>query len=94
MQALLWPLISWIFREVVIKFVILAAVFVVVVALMPLVFEHLAPFILPQALTDAFTALPPGIWWGLDFFRMDVGVPLIISAHVARFLIRRIPLVG
>jgi hypothetical protein len=30
----------------------------------------------------------------LRFFRLDFGVPLIISAYVSRFLIRRLPVIG
>ncbi len=94
MQILLWPLISWIFREIVVKFVVFAAIVLLVVELMPLVFAYAAPFVGVTNLTAAFAALPAGIWWGVDLFRLDIGVPLLISAYVARFLIRRLPVVG
>lgn len=91
MQALLWPLISWALREVILKFLIMGAVFVVVSELVPLIVELLAPFIGVANLDTVFSALPESLWWFLDFARLDDGLPLVISASVARFLIRRIP---
>lgn len=94
LAALFAPVISWIFRTVVIKFVLMAVVFVAVSELFPLVIELLGSFILPGGLTSAFSGIPPGVWFFLDFFALDVGIPLLISAHVSRFLIRRIPVIG
>jgi len=94
MQALLWPIISWIFRQIVIKFVVFGALFAVVALLVPIAVGYLGSFISPTGLDGAFSALPPGIWWFLDIFRMDFGFPLVISAFVSRFLIRRLPVIG
>lgn len=93
MQALLWPLISWIFREVVIKFGVLAALFFVIEALMPRLLAQLAGWS-PAIITNAFAVVAPGVWWFLDKFALDVGVPLLLSAHVTAFTIRRIPVIG
>lgn len=82
------------FREVVLKFLIMGAVFIVVSELTPLVLEYLGAFISPNGLTAAFSGVPPGVWFFLDFFALDVGLPLLISAHISRFLIRRIPFIG
>jgi hypothetical protein len=38
--------------------------------------------------------LNAGVWWVLDLFNLSYGVPLLISAYVARFLIRRLPVIG
>lgn len=91
MQALLWPLISWLLREVLLKFLIMGAVFIVVSELVPMVVELIAPFIGIQSLDVVFSALPDAVWYFMDFARLDDGVPLLISAVVTRFLIRRIP---
>lgn len=87
-------MVSWLFRQVVIKFVVMAVIFIVVAELTPLVIEHLGSFVSPGGLTAAFSGIPAGVWYFLDFFALDVGLPLMISAHVSRFLIRRIPIIG
>ncbi len=88
------PVLTWIFREVVIKFVLFSAVFALVGFFAPYVITYLGNFIVPGGLTSAFTGLPAGMWWLIDMFRLDFGLPLIISAFVSRFLIRRLPFIG
>lgn len=94
MQALLWPIISWVLRAVVLKFVVMGVALVAVTELLPMAGSLLASFISSSSLTSAFSALSSGEWFFLDFLRLDVGVPLVISAYIARFLIRRIPFIG
>lgn len=94
MIAILWPVISWIFREVLIKFVIFSALFAVVSFLVPYVVQFLGTFISSTGLTNAFAGIPDGVWFFLDLFRLDYGIPLIISSMVSRFLIRRLPVIG
>ncbi|WP_263770049.1 DUF2523 family protein [Propionivibrio soli] len=94
MQALLWPIVTWIFRELVIKFLILTSVIAVVAFLVPYAVRYLAGFIGVGNLTAAFASLSPGIWFFLDYCQAGLGVPLLISAFVARFLIRRLPVIG
>lgn len=92
--GILWTLLSWLLREVVLKFIIMGAVFVIVAELTPLVVQYLGNFLSTRDLTSAFSGIPAGVWFFLDFFALDVGVPLLITAHVSRFLIRRIPFIG
>mgnify|MGYP000957129456 CR=1 FL=1 len=94
MQALIWAALRWIFREAVVKFVVLASVFAVVSVFMPMVFDYVAPFLGAAPLSSVFSALPAGVWWGIEMFRLDYGLPLLISAYIARFMIRRMPMVG
>ncbi len=91
---LLAPLLSFLLREVVVKFVVFAAVFALVVFLVPFAVSYIAPFIGTGSLTSAFGALGPGVWWFLDMFNLAYGVPLVVSAYVARFLVRRLPVIG
>jgi hypothetical protein len=67
---------------------------VIVTQLMPIVINYVQSFINPTSLSAVFVALDPSVWFYLDFFALDVGAPLILSAYVARFLIRRIPFIG
>lgn len=94
MPLLFAPLITWIFRDVVVKFLVFAAVFALVAFLVPKAVAYLGNFINPGGLTSAFGAVGPGVWFFLDFFQLGYGLPLVISAYVARFLIRRLPIIG
>lgn len=94
MQALLWPIFTWLLREVIIKFVVFAALFAVVAFLVPYAVGYLGNLVAPGSLTAAFSAIPAGVWYFLDLFRLDYGFPLAISAYVSRFLIRRLPVIG
>ena len=93
MQALLWPLLSWFVRGVVVKFIVLGGLFFVIQALMPRLIDQLSVWS-PTSITTAFNAIGPGVWWFLDKFALDIGVPLVLSAYVTRFTIRRIPVIG
>lgn len=93
-SVLLAPVITWIFREVVIKFLVFAALFALIAFLVPKAISFLGNFINPSGLSAAFGAVSPGVWFFLDFFQLGYGVPLLISAWVSRFLIRRLPIIG
>ena len=94
MQALLWPIVSWLLREVIVKFFVFTALFAAVSLLVPYAVEYLGSFISAAGLTSAFSGLSAGLWYFLDLFRLDIGVPAVISAFVSRFLIRRLPVIG
>lgn len=94
MLNILAPLVSWIFRGIVVKFVILTAIYAVMAVLIPKAIELVAPNISSSGLTSAFSGLGSDVWFYLDFFALGYGIPLILSAAVARFLIRRLPLIG
>lgn len=92
------PIISqafaWLFRVVIVKFLLMSAVWLLITEFMPFIFELLSVFIDTSALSSSFSSIPAGVWFFLDFFALDIGLPLLISAHVSRFLIRRIPGIG
>lgn len=94
MPAFLWSLVSWIFRGVVVKFVFLTGIFGLLAVLIPKAIELILPHLGVQSLNAAFGGLNSGMWWFMDYFALDYGLPLIISAYVTRFLIRRLPVIG
>lgn len=94
MQALLWPIVSWIFREILVKFAVMTALFAVVAYLVPKAIEFVTPWVGTAGLGSAFANVAPGVWYFLDFFQLGYGVPVLISAWVTRFLIRRLPVIG
>lgn len=94
MPALLWSIASWFVRDVLVKFIVLAAVYALLTMFLPIIFQWIAPYIKVGNLTSAFSSVPSGVWWLLDILRLDIGVPALISAWVVRFYIRRVPMVG
>jgi hypothetical protein len=94
MQAALFLVLQWLLREVVLKFLVLTAVFAAVAFFVPKALSYLSPWLGDASLTSAFAGIPSGVWFFLDAFRLDYGVPLMIAAFVARFLIRRLPVIG
>lgn len=39
-------------------------------------------------------SIPSGVAWAASAFQLDVGLAIIVSAYTARFILRRIPVVG
>jgi hypothetical protein len=93
-HAALVSVCSWLLREIVVKFIVFTALFSLVAYFVPYAIRYLLPFLGVQALDSAFSGLPSGILYFLDFFAVDVGVSFVISAYISRFLIRRLPVIG
>ncbi len=85
---------AWLVREVIIKASVIAGLYWLLVYLMPLVWSYVSGFVGVSGLSSLFNAVPDGVYWFLYALKFDVGLPLIISAYVSRFLIRRLPVVG
>lgn len=86
-------LLGYVLRTVVIKFVVFGALFAIVTGFVT-VMQAAGIFPNASALSGAFGNIGSGMWYFLDLFRFDVGIPMILSAYGARFLIRRIPFIG
>jgi hypothetical protein len=84
-------IVGWIFKQVVVKFVVLFALYFVIQAFV----STLGGFIpSPAGLTSGLSGLASSTWWFLDLFAFSQGAPMVLTAMVYRFLIRRIPLIG
>jgi len=82
---------AWLFREVMAKFIIFAVVYLVITMMIPLFFDLAGGFLGVNVLTTAFSSLSPGVWYFLDFARLDVGLPALLSVAVTLFILRRVP---
>lgn len=97
MSSLLEVIVSalaWLVRGAVVKFLVMAALFFIVYEFTPVLLSYLSNWLGISALTSSFSSIPSSVWFFLDFMALDYGVPLLISAYVTRFLIRRIPIIG
>ena len=91
-SAFSWVL-NWFLRGVVIKFIILTALFYVVEWIGSAVLSQIdiSPLTGMQTLLDS---LPTGVLWFMALFRFDVGLPLVLGAMLSKFIIRRLPIIG
>ena len=94
MQQILFVVITWLLREVVLKFIVITSIYVALVVLVPMCAGLVIPYTSAGGLTSLFAAVPDSVYFFFYFFRFDVGLPLVISACIARFLIRRLPVIG
>lgn len=87
----LFSIVGWLFRSILVKFVVMFALFFVATSFV----AYLAPM-LPGAgaITAAFASIPAGVWWVLDLFQVPTGLKLVLTAYVTRFAIRRMPIIG
>lgn len=92
--SILAPLLSWFTRAVLIKFVFLVGIFAVLELVIPLCISYVLYVIDLNSLTNSFALIDSGVWFWMDLFNISFGLPLLISAGIARFLIRRLPLIG
>jgi len=83
--------LAFLVRSVLVKFAVYFALFFVTTE-----FIGVITSILPtgDSLSQAFGAIPTDVWFFLDFFNVSAAVPLLLSAWVTRFIIRRIPIIG
>lgn len=90
LMAALWQILGWLVSTVIIKFVVFTALFLLVTELMNVIGQYL-----PSALDlSSLGGIPATVWYFLDLFNVTAGIPLLLSAFVTRFMIRRIPVIG
>lgn len=88
-----WTVIGFLIRSVLIKFVVFFALYFVVTGFVQVLSSSgLLPSV--DSLNSGLSAMPPGVWYFLDLFGFSSGFAIVLSAIVARFIIRRIPFIG
>lgn len=83
--------LAFIFRSLLVKFVVFFALWFVTTEFVSV----LSPM-LPNsaALSASLGGIPAGVWYFLDLFNISAGIPALLSAFVTRFIIRRLPVIG
>ncbi len=85
--------LAFVVRSVIVKFAVFFALFFITTEFIQVL---LSAGILPTAssLGSSLGGIPAATWYFLDLFNVSSGIPLILSAYVTRFIIRRIPVIG
>ncbi|MDT0358119.1 DUF2523 family protein [Herbaspirillum huttiense F1] len=83
--------LAFVLRSIIVKFVVFFALFFVTTEFMAVIVQFLPT---GDQLTNAFGGIPNAAWYFLNLFNIKAGIPLLLSAYVTRFTIRRIPLIG
>ena len=84
-------LLGFVFRSLIVKFVVFFALWFVTTEFMGVITSLLPN---SSALATGLGGIPSGVWFFLDLFNVTLGIPVLLSAWVTRFVIRRIPVIG
>lgn len=84
-------ILAFVMRSVIVKFAFYFALYFVTTEFLAILVAYLPT---SSALSGAFSAIPPTVWYFLDMFQIASGIPIIIGAYITRFMIRRIPIIG
>lgn len=86
-------LLSWLFSTVIIKFLIFGAVFLMVTEVIPLIINIFLPSDMGD-ISSLISGVPSEVGYFLAPFQIGMGIKAMLSAYLARFIIRRLPFVG
>lgn len=97
----MWPfllgavnwLLSFVLRGVVVKFLTFTAIFYITTEFIS-VLQTAGIFPSSAGMNSSLLSLPPAVWYFLDLFAVSQGLPMVLSALVSRFIVRRIPFIG
>ncbi len=93
LMSAVWSAFSWLLRSVLVKFVVYFALyFFVTEAVQYLQSKSFLPSV--STLSSAFGGIGADVWYFLDLCSFTYGAQVIIAAFAARFIVRRIPIIG
>lgn len=84
-------ILAFVFKQIVVKFILFSVIFLLVTQLAPLLTVYLPD---GEHIAQLFDFLPPALLWFLSIAAFEVTFPMIIFAYFTRFFIRRIPFIG
>ncbi|MEM5426115.1 DUF2523 family protein [Paraburkholderia ferrariae] len=86
-------LLGFVLRSVIAKFFLYFALYFFVTEAVSFL-QSSGVFPSAAALSSAFGSIGADAWYFLDLFGFSTGAPMIVSAFVTRFVIRRLPVIG
>jgi Protein of unknown function (DUF2523) len=89
--SVFYTALGWIFRSLLIKFVLYFALFFVTSEFIALI-TNLIPD--ASSINGTLSGIGAATWYFLDAFKITTGLSLVVSAYATRFIIRRIPIIG
>lgn len=83
--------LAWVFRSLLVKFVIFFALYFITTE-----FVSLIANLLPDgsSINSTLAGIGSTTWFFLDTFQIETGISAVVSAYATRFIIRRIPVIG
>lgn len=86
-------MLGWVFRGLVVKFVIFTILFMIVSSFISYI---VSSNVLPNFanVQNMASSIPSSVAYLFQIFQIWTGVGMIITAYIARFMIRRIPIIG
>lgn len=91
MGAIISAVFSFLLRSVLIKFCAFFALYFITTGFMGYLSSLLPPV---SSISSSFAAWTPAIWYFADIGSLTVGFPMVISASILAFSIRRMPVIG
>lgn len=88
----LWLVVKWFARSIVFKGVMYIALYLFVTEAVNYLLNWMAVDF--EGVKSGFATVASGLAYFLKLFRVDVGLPMVISALVLRFTVRRLPIIG
>lgn len=89
----IWTSLGWVFRVVVVKAMLYGVLALFASEAVTYLISKMGTTSV-DGMGAAINSLSSGLLWSMSIFRLDVGIPLILSAYVTAFCIRRLPIIG
>lgn len=86
-------LLGFVLRSVIAKFFLYFALYFFVTEAVSFL-QAAGVFPTAASLSSAFGSIGADAWYFLDLFGFSAGAPMVVSAYVTRFVIRRLPVIG
>lgn len=94
MPALFSGLLSFLASSIFGKALMVGLVFALMAIVVPMAIGLVQPFLDLSAFNSALGGMPEGFFFFAALARLDFGLQIVGSALIARFLIRRLPVIG
>ena len=94
MQKAFMLVFGWLLKGAQLKFILFTMIAALFTFTMSFIVPQIAGFVSPNALNSAFSSVDSRVWYFINLMNIAGGLSLILSAYIARFIIRRLPFVG